>query len=70
MAAPLCPAKNGIIVYTLSRLGTEEFRRCFMSWFNDITVKTEGEVIATDGKTSRGSKDAKNAQSPLHLGMR
>jgi hypothetical protein len=24
-------------------------------------------VIAIDGKTSRGSKDAKNAQSPLHL---
>jgi hypothetical protein len=38
-----------------------------MNWVNEITVKTEGEVIAIDGKTSRGSKDAKNAQSPLHL---
>lgn len=66
------PLKNGIpshdcIAYTLSRLNEEEFRRCFMNWVNEITVKTEGEVIAIDGKTSRGSKDTKNAKSPLHL---
>ena len=38
-----------------------------MNWVNEITVKAEGEVIAIDGKTSRGSKDTKKAQSPLHL---
>lgn len=64
--------KNGIpshdcIAYTLSRLNPEEFRRCFMKWTNEITVKTAGEVIAIDGKTSRGSKDNKHDQSPLHL---
>lgn len=66
------PLKNGVpshdcIAYTLSRLNPEEFRRCFMSWVNEIAVKTAGEVIAIDGKTSRGSKDTKNAKSPLHL---
>nr|WP_052700723.1 ISAs1 family transposase [Methylocucumis oryzae] len=66
------PLKNGVpshdcIAYTVSRLNPEEFRRCFMNWVNEITVKTEGEVIAIDGKTSRGSKDTQKAQSPLHL---
>jgi len=66
------PLKNGVpshdcIAYTLSRLNPEEFRSCFTNWVKEITVKTEGEVIAIDGKTSRGSKDSKNAKSPLHL---
>jgi len=66
------PLKNGVpshdcIAYIVSRLNPEEFRRCFMAWAGEISVKTEGEVIAIDGKTSRGSKDSKNAKSPLHL---
>lgn len=66
------PLANGVpshdcIAYTLSRLNPEDFRRCFISWVNETAVKTEGEVIAIDGKTSRGSKDSKNARSPLHL---
>ncbi len=66
------PLKNGVpshdcIAYTLSRLNQEDFRRCFINWVNETTVKTEGEVIAIDGKTSRGSKDTKNAKSPLYL---
>ncbi len=31
-----------------------------------VRGKTAGEVIAIDGKTSRGSKDGKRGKSPLH----
>lgn len=38
-----------------------------MAWVEGVREKTEGEVIAIDGKTSRGSKDRKRGQSPLHM---
>lgn len=64
--------KNGIpshdcIAYVLSRLNSKTFQSCFIKWVTSIAEKTEGEIISIDGKTSRGSKDAKNERSPLHL---
>ena len=38
-----------------------------MAWVEGVREKTEGEVIAFDGKTSRGSIDRKRAKSPLHM---
>lgn len=45
-----------------------EFEKGFMSWVRGVYEKTEGEVIAIDGKTLRGSRRGGSlAQSPLHL---
>lgn len=64
--------RNGIpshdcIAYVFARLSPEGFRSCFMAWVEGVRDKTEGEVIAVDGKTARGSRDSKRGQSPLHL---
>lgn len=66
------PLKNGVpshdcIAYVFARISADDFRACFMAWVEGVREKTEGEVIAIDGKTSRGSKDRKSGKSPLHL---
>lgn len=66
------PLTNGVpshdcIAYVFARLSPEGFRSCFMAWVEGVREKTAGEVIAIDGKTSRGSKDRRRGQSPLHL---
>lgn len=63
---------NGIpshdcIAYVLCRLSPEKFRECFMNWTQAVMRQTEGEVIAVDGKTAKGSRDRKNNRSPLHM---
>lgn len=66
------PLENGIpshdcIAYTLSSLSPKAFRECFMDWTQSVCDQTDGEVIAIDGKTARGSRDRKNKRSPLHM---
>ena len=66
------PLKNGVpshdrLAYVFARISPEGFRSCFMAWVEGIREKTDGEVIAIDGKASRGSKDRKRGKSPLHL---
>lgn len=66
------PLKNGIpshdcIAYTLSKISPVRFRECFMNWVNAVKEQTDGEVIAIDGKTARGSRDRKNNRNPLHM---
>lgn len=64
--------ENGIpshdcIAYVLSRLSANGFRECFMSWTQSVVGATNGEIIAVDGKTARGSRDRKNNGNPLHM---
>jgi len=64
--------ENGIpshdcIAYTLRRVSPSGFRDCFMNWVNAAQEDTEGEIIAIDGKTAKGSRDRKNNQKPLHM---
>ena len=66
------PLKNGIpshdcIAYVISRLSVKGFQKCFMSWAQAIAGVMGEQVIAIDGKTSRGSKDRKNNRNPLHM---
>ena len=37
-----------------------EMERSFLSWVKSVTQKTKGEIISIDGKTVRGSQDAKS----------
>ena len=66
------PLKNGIpshdcIAYTLRKVSPPGFRECFMRWVNVVKKNTEGEIVAVDGKTARGSRDRKNNRKPLHM---
>jgi len=66
------PLKNGVpshdcIAYVISRLSPKAFQGCFMRWIEEVRDETQGEVIAVDGKTARGSHDRKNGKGPLHM---
>lgn len=51
----------------LSSLDPEEFNNCFFEWIRTLSIDTENEIIAIDGKTVRGSRDSRNKRKPIHL---
>jgi len=66
------PLKNGIpshdcIAYVISRLDPKHFSACFTQWTQEVREVTQGEVIAVDGKTARGSQNRKHGKNPLHM---
>jgi predicted transposase YbfD/YdcC len=60
---------------TISRLDPEAFETAFRSWVASVAKRIDGEVLALDGKTLRGSYDrdgevlqsSGSSQEPLHL---
>ena len=50
-----------------SRLDPEQFQAGFLDWVRSISELTQGEVVAIDGKTLRGSGDRNSGRRPLHL---
>lgn len=67
---------NGIPSHdTLGRvfalLDAEVFEECFSEWAHSLPVLLDGavkrEIIAVDGKTSRGSHNRRKGRNPLHL---
>jgi len=45
----------------------DEFENCFISWINAVETVTEGQVVAIDGKTNRGTRDRASGQLPIHV---
>jgi predicted transposase YbfD/YdcC len=65
------PFQNGIPSHDVlnklfNRLNTKEFNSCFMKWVDSIALKSEGRVIAIDGKTIRGMA-SRFSDSKLHI---
>ena len=65
------PFRNGVpshdcIANVVSRLSPKGFQACLLSWTRAAAQRTDGEVIALDGKTARGSRDRKRGRGPLH----
>jgi len=63
--------KNGIpshdcIRYVLTRLPPEQLQLAFVQWVNSIKDKIP-EVIAIDGKTSKGSQNKSKGLAGLHM---
>jgi len=63
---------NGIpvddtIARVMSSLDPTQFQSSFISWMNSLSVATQGEVIAIDGKTLRHSFDNKARKSAIHM---
>ncbi|ART82247.1 ISAs1 family transposase [Oceanisphaera profunda] len=55
------------IARVISRLDPVQFQQCFIRWVQSITHRTDGELIAIDGKVLRGSYDRENRQSTIHM---
>jgi len=47
-------------------LDPDLFRACFLAWVEDLRDDAP-DVVAIDGKTSRGSRDNRKGRNPLHL---
>ena len=63
---------NGIqadetIARTISTIDPDQFHECFVNWMLSIHTLTEGQVVANDGKTLRGSYNRKDRASTIHM---
>ncbi len=66
------PFANGVpkhdrIAAVISKLNPKTFQSCFRSWTQAIAEITNGEIIAVDGKTSRGSANRRRGAEALHM---
>ncbi|MHB1295798.1 MAG: ISAs1 family transposase [Anaerolineae bacterium] len=50
-----------------ARLDPQQFARCFRSWMTAVFERTEGQVVALDGKTLRCSHDAPQGKAAIHM---
>lgn len=50
-----------------ARLEPEQMQECFVSWIAAISRLTQGEIIAIDGKTVRGSYDTSHGKGTIHM---
>ena len=51
----------------LALIDPKQFERCFVQWTSAIQSKTDGEVVAVDGKAIRGSFDKAIKQAAIHM---
>lgn len=63
---------NGIpsedcIAWVMAKLSPSAFQECFVTWTESIAKLTNGEVVAIDGKTLRGSRDRCKGRSAIHM---
>lgn len=64
--------QNGIPSHdTISRvfaaLDSKTFRACFLNWMASLCPSLEGEIVAMDGKTARGSHDRRCGRQAIHI---
>ena len=50
-----------------AKLDTEAFGHYFVEWVASLSELTQGEVVAIDGKTMRGSYDHGNGKAAIHM---
>lgn len=50
-----------------ARLDTDEFQQCLSKWVQQLQLQLEGQTVAIDGKTLRGSHDRSSAKHALHI---
>ncbi|MGR5415032.1 ISAs1 family transposase, partial [Vibrio astriarenae] len=63
---------NGIPVHdTIARvvnlISSKQLQRCFASWMKDCHEITEGEIVAIDGKTLRGTYNKDKRCGAIHM---
>ncbi|MEM1395170.1 MAG: ISAs1 family transposase [Cyanobacteria bacterium P01_H01_bin.150] len=50
-----------------SLIDPQNFQECFVSWMKSVAHKTDGEVIAIDGKSLKHSYDKKFGNRPINM---
>jgi len=50
-----------------SLINSEKFQECFVSWMKSVARKTDGEVIAIDGKSLKNSYDKKFGNRAINM---
>ncbi len=50
-----------------ARLDSEQFGQYFIEWVSSLSKLTQGEVVAMDGKTMRGSSNPSDNKAALHM---
>lgn len=51
----------------ISAIKPHDFRECFLNWMHSVHRLTQGEVVAIDGKTLRGSYNRDDRRSTIHM---
>ena len=55
------------IARTMRMINPTKLQKCFIQWMNACVELTDGEVIAIDGKTVRGSYDKASDKKAIHM---
>lgn len=50
-----------------ARLDPQELQNSFLAWISSLVQITDGEIVAIDGKTLRGSYDTEKNRGPIHM---
>jgi predicted transposase YbfD/YdcC len=51
----------------MGALCPKEFQNCFVKWMNELHDRTQGQIVAIDGKTLRGSYSKEGKKGALHM---
>lgn len=64
--------ENGIpshdtISRVLAALDSKAFQACFIKWMGTLCPSLEGQIVAIDGKTARGSHQRRHGRQAIHM---
>lgn len=60
-------ASHDTFARVFALLSAEGFQACFAQWMQSVFERSEGEVIAIDGKRLRHSYDSANSKAAIHM---
>ena len=59
--------RHDTIARLMGRLEPTVLQKCFFDWMNDVVLEIDGDVVAIDGKSLRGSFDKASRKNALHM---
>jgi predicted transposase YbfD/YdcC len=59
--------RHDTIARVMGRLDPAALQKCFFEWMHDVVEAIDGDVVAIDGKSLRGSFDRASRKNALHM---